>query len=387
MPKLAKRVSLIAESQTLAIDNKAKELLAAGEKVYNFSVGEPDIAPPSSLLRGIIKAFKAGKTKYTAPIGPLDVRKRIADLIFELDGLKYAAEEIALGSGGKQILNNIFQVILNPGEEVIILTPAWVSYAEQVKLAGGKPVFVSTDKNFDLDVSKVLKKINKKTKALIINSPCNPTGAVFSKEKLIELAKKIEKKNLFVVSDEIYQNLVYEGEFYTVASFSSKMREKTIIAHGLSKSHSMTGVRLGFCAASKEIIKAINKIQGQNTGNPCSLIQAAVPEVLDNSGNYEKKYFALFKKRRDFAEKILLKNKTVNLVHPKGAFYFFIDVSKIIPNSVDFCAKLLAEELVALVPGIAFGKEGFVRISFASSFEDLEKGLNKFNKFCRKYSK
>lgn len=385
MEKISKRIQNISESQTLALNSACKELESKGEIVFNFSVGEPDIAPPKMLSDEIMKALDGGCTKYTNPIGITESRVKIAQYISEISGVIYSQNEIALTSGGKQALFNIFQTILNPGDEVIIISPFWVSYVEQVRLAGGEEVLVDTDEHLQLDVKAVARAITKKTRAIILNSPCNPTGIVFEKEKIVELAKLLEEKDIYIISDDVYQTLVYEGEFYQVASYSELVKEKTIIIQSFSKSFSMTGLRLGVIAADKEIISGVAKLQGHAAGNPTSIIQAAVAEIIGKTEEYESAYHKIFKERREMVGKLLAEIEGITFVKPGGAFYYFINIANIENDSMKFATRLLNEKHVAMVPGIAFGKEGYVRMSFAASKEDLESGVALLKEFIENY--
>ncbi|MBU1167178.1 pyridoxal phosphate-dependent aminotransferase [Patescibacteria group bacterium] len=387
MLEISKRIQNIASSQTIAVDSKAKQLICEGKKIYNFAVGEPDIAPPEVLIKAIDKAYHEGKTKYTHPAGTPEVREKVAAHLYGLDKVKYSKDQIVVTNGGKQALFLAFQSIINEGDEVIILKPYWVSYTEQVKLAQGKPVFVDTTDEFQLDIEAIKEALTNKTKAIILNSPSNPTGMVFKKDSIKKLAAELEGKDIYIISDDIYQNLSYDEEFYPIAKYSKKIKEQTIIIQGLSKSHAMTGLRLGFMAANLEVTAAATKLQSQLSSNPNSLLQAASIEVMENSEEYEKKYFELFKSRRDLVVSILEKNDKISFNKPQGAFYVFVNISQIENDSAKFSEKLLEEELVATVPGIAFGMEGFVRLSFASSEKDLKEGLSKFNAFCEKIAK
>lgn len=382
---LSKRIQNIAESQTLAINTLCQELQSKGEEIYNFSVGEPDIYPPELLSEKLQEAFQDGYTKYTNPVGLIKPRETFAAFFSKINKVQFTSKEIALTSGGKQALFATFQVLLNPNDEVIVITPYWVSYLEQIKLAGGKSVLVKTDKSFQLDVVAIKNALSKKTKAIIFNTPNNPTGAVFKKEKIIELAQLLEGTNIYIITDDVYQPLVYEGEFYQIASYSDTIKKQTIIIQSFSKSYSMTGLRLGAVIATEEIINAVGKFQGHASGNPTSIIQIAVSKIPGNVSKYEKEYIELFRKRKNLVLKILSDIPNISFVEPEGALYFFVDISKIEKDAQLFTKKLLQEKHVALVPGDAFGQEGFVRITFASSDEKLIKGLALFKEFCESY--
>lgn len=383
---ISKRIEQIAESQTLAVNTLCQELISQGNEVLNFSVGEPDIAPPASLKDALIESLDEGFTKYTNPIGLTEAREKIAEYFSKQNNFPISSAEIALTSGGKQALFTLFQTIINPEDEVIIFNPFWVSYTEQVKIAGGKPVFVDLDENHNLDIDAFKAALTDKTKAVILNSPSNPTSAVLSAEKIKQLAEILEGRDIAIISDDVYQSLVYEGEFYHIAQYSEQIRKQTIIVQSFSKSLSMTGLRLGAVIANKDIISAIGKFQGHASGNPTSLVQMAVAKIINNEEQYQRDYKELFNARRKIVSKMLKSNIHVSFNEPMGAFYFFINISKLEKNSKEFTEKLLAEKHVALVPGAAFGAEGFVRMSFAASEENLTKGVQLFNSFCEEYN-
>ncbi|MBU1119207.1 pyridoxal phosphate-dependent aminotransferase [Patescibacteria group bacterium] len=387
MLKLSKRVTTIKESKTLAINTKAKGIAATGEKVYNFAVGEPDINPPAILIKEIEKAFNKGFTKYTPPSGLPEAKEKIAKHLGTQMAFSFTKDNIALSCGGKHSLYNVFQAIIGTNDEVIIPRPYWVSYPEQITLSGGKPIFVNSTKDLQLDVKAIANSITRRTKAIVLNSPNNPTGVVFKKEVLTQLAKLLEKKDIFIISDDVYQTLVYTKKPYHIAHYSKNIREKTIIVDSYSKSLAMTGLRLGIVAASKEIVSAIDKLQGQTCGNPTSIIQMGVANTLGRVKTYQKEYLALFTKRRKIVLALLEKNSLISYPTPDGGFYVFINIKKISNDSFDFCEKLLKKHHVALVPGKAFGQEGFVRISFASNVTDLKEGIKRFNTFCKEESK
>ncbi len=385
MKKIYNKITKIEPSKTLEIDMEAKRLKTLGQKVYNFSAGEPDLAPPEFIRESLNQAFNLGKTKYGATTGEISLKNEICQKLKKDNGLSYKPENVAVTNGCKQALYNIFQCILNEGDEVIVYSPYWVSYQAQIELAGGKIKIVKTDKNFEPDLEKTRKAINNKTRAVIINSPNNPTGAVYSREKLQALAKLFIKKDIYVITDDVYEKLVYGEKFYTIAQFMKKKKNKVIVVNGLSKSHALTGLRVGYIVASSDIINLVNKIQSHQTGNVCILAQAATEDALKYGNDFIKKMAKVFEKRRDLVEKILSQNNKISFIKSDGAFYFFINISKIDQDSSRFCNKLLKDKKVAVVPGVAFGLDGYVRISFASSEKDLREGLEKFNEFCKNY--
>lgn len=383
---LSKRIHNISPSQTLAVNTRAKELAAEGNKIYNFSVGEPDIQPPDILLEEITNAYNDKYTKYTNQIGDPDARTKIATYINKLNQTNYTKENIALTSGGKQALFHVFQSIINQGDEVMVIKPFWVSYEEQIKLAGGVPVFVNSQKNFDLDINEIKNNISEKTKAIVINSPSNPTSQIISQEKIDALTKLLaqpEHQHILIISDDVYQTLSYSGNVPHILGQDKSLFERTIIIQSFSKSLSMTGLRLGVVAASKKIIDGISLLQGHASGNPTSIIQIAAANILDKVDVYQKQYLELFKKRKELASKLLSEIPHISFIEPAGAFYFFIDISKISSNSMKFTQDLLEKKHVALVPGVAFGAEGFVRLSFAASEKNLTEGITLLHEFCK----
>lgn len=382
MKKINNKVTKIEQSKTIEIDIEAKRLKALGQKIYNFSAGEPDLEPPKFIKKSLDQSFLQGKTKYGAVTGEENLKEEICQKLKRDNGLSYNQNNIAVTNGCKQALYNIFQCILNEGDEVIIYSPYWVSYKAQVELAGGKVKVIKTNKNFEPDLEKTKEAINNKTRAVIINSPNNPSGAVYSKDKLKELAKLFIKKNIYVICDDVYEKLVYGQKFYSIAQFMKSKKDKVMVVNGISKSHALTGLRVGYVAAAKDIIKLINKLQSQSTGNVCSIAQVVAEDVLKKGDSFVEKSNKIFEKRCNLVEKILKKNSKISFIKPSGAFYYFVNIKKIDNNSDRFCKKLLKEKKIALVPGIAFGMEGYVRISFASSERDLREGLEKFNGFC-----
>ena len=385
--KLDNRISKIAASKTIEVDTAAKKLIASGAKVYNFSCGEPDFSAPAFVRQSLTKAFDQGKTKYGAAIGDLSLREEIARKLKRDNGLSYQAGNIAVTNGCKQALYNVFQAILNEGDEVIVYSPFWVSYTEQIRLAGGIPRIVKTDKNLEPDVERTRRALNSKTRAVIINSPNNPTSMVYSKKRLQELAKLFAKRNIYVITDDVYEKLIYgDTEFYTIAQFMKAAKDRVVVINGISKSYAMTGFRVGYIAASEEIIGLINRLQSHSSGNVCGIAQVAAEDVMKRGDKFVAEGRRVFAKRCDLVTELLEQNEHIKFIQPQGAFYFFVDISGIEPDSSKFCRKLLQKEKIATVPGIAFGQEGYIRISFASSESDLRAGIKKFNQFCEKYA-
>jgi aspartate aminotransferase len=385
---VSRRIAEISESPTLSLNAKVGELKRAGVPVVNFTVGEPDFPTPENVRKAAARAMNAGMTKYTPAAGTPELRKAIADKLKMENGLDYAPANVIATAGGKQALYNAIMAICNPGDEVIIPSPYWVTYPEQVKLAGALPVFAKTQKvgGFRLRSEDIEDHVTKKTKLLIVNSPNNPTGAVCAKGELKKIAQLAVEKGFFVISDEIYEHLTYEGRHVSIASFGGEIKERTITINGAAKAYSMTGWRIGFAAGPEDVIKGMEKLQSHTTSNASSISQAAYLEALTGSQDSVKKMVSEFRIRRRAMVKGLNAMPGVGCRLPGGAFYAFPDVSGCfggeIKNSAQFAEMLLEEARVAVVPGIDFGCEGHVRMSYACSMETIEKGLDAMRKFC-----
>lgn len=389
---IADRARKVKPSPTLAVDSKAKELKSKGFDVVNFGVGEPDFDTPEHIKEAAIKAIKDGFTKYT-PVGGIDELKEAIIEKFEIDnGLKYSKENILVSCGAKHSLYNIAQALFGPGDEVIIPAPYWVSYPDQVLINDAKPVIVETyeEDNFMLRPEILESKITDKTKALILNYPSNPTGFIYSKEALEKIAEIVLRHNIYVISDEIYEKLVYDGQKHiSIASLDDEIKEKTIVVNGLSKAYAMTGWRIGYAAGPVEIIKTMTNIQSQSTSNPTSIAQKAAVAALRGPQDCVEKMRREFEKRRDYLVEALNKINGISCKMPNGAFYVFPNIKSIlgkkinnfkINSSMDLSIYLLEKALVALVPGSAFGAEGYIRISYATSMENLSKGIERIAK-------
>ena len=386
----------IKPSPTIAVTQKARELRAAGKDVIGLGAGEPDFDTPNNIKNAAIKAIKRGDTKYTVVDGTPALKKAIVRKFKKENKLKFSADQITVGTGGKQVLYNAFMATLNKGDEVIIPAPFWVSYPDMVLLAGGKPKIVkcSEQEGFKLTAKKLKKAISKKTKWVIINSPSNPTGAGYSKKEIINLAKVLIKhKRIHILSDDIYEHVRYDNfNFFTIAQVS-KLKERTLTMNGVSKSYSMTGWRIGYAAGPKDIIKAIGKIQSQSTSNPSSISQAAAVEALNGKQGFIKIRSNEFKKRRNFVVKSLNSIEGINCLTPKGAFYVFpsckglLNKKTKLKSDTDFVQKLLEKENVAVVQGSAFGLEGYFRISYATSMKNLKKAMKRIKLFCKSLKK
>ena len=385
----------IKPSPTIAVTQKARELRAAGKDVIGLGAGEPDFDTPDNVKNAAIKAIKNGDTKYTAVDGTPALKKAIIAKFKRENKLSYSADQITVGTGGKQVLYNAFMATLNKGDEVIIPAPFWVSYPDMVLLAGGKPKIVkcTEQEGFKLTPSKLRKAITKKTKWLILNSPSNPTGAGYTKKEIEELAKVLVKnKKVHILSDDIYEHIKYDNfNFYTIAQ-NSKLKDRTLTMNGVSKSYAMTGWRIGYAAGPKDIIKAIGKIQSQSTSNPSSISQAAAVEALNGNQGFIQKRSKAYKERRDFVVKSLSNINGINCLTPNGAFYVFpsckglLNKKTKLKTDTDFVQKLLEKSNVAVVQGSAFGLDGYFRISYATSMQNLKKAMERIKTFCESLS-
>ncbi|MBI5026897.1 MAG: pyridoxal phosphate-dependent aminotransferase [Nitrospirae bacterium] len=393
--KLSNRVNSIKPSPTLAIDAKAKALKASGVDIVNFGVGEPDFDTPANIKEAAIKAIKDGFTKYT-PVGGIDELKAAIVEKFKRDnGLDYEKDEILVSCGAKHSLYNIAQAIFNNGDEVIIPAPYWVSYPDQVTLNDAIPVIVNTDEgnSFRLTPELLSKSITKKTRALILNSPSNPTGLAYDRKNLEAIADIALRYDFSIISDEIYEKLIYDGfKHISIASLSPELKKKTIVVNGLSKSYAMTGWRIGYCAGPKEIIKAMTNIQSQSTSNPTSIAQKAAVEALRGPQDFIPEMVEEFDRRRRYMVERFNKIPDVSCLTPVGAFYTFPKVSsfygknfkgKTIGSSSDLANYLLEEAKVAVVPGSAFGNDNHIRLSYATSMENIKKGLDRIEEALR----
>jgi aspartate aminotransferase len=384
--KISQRAASLAPSLTLAIDSKAKAMKAAGEDVVGFGAGEPDFDTPQHIKDVAAKALADGFTKYTPSAGIPELRQAIADKFKRENGLIYKPSQIIVSCGGKHSCYNTILATCEAGDEVIIPAPYWLSYPEMVKLAGAKPVILpTTDKTeFKVTPEQLRAAITPNTRLFILNSPSNPTGSVYSPEEVKALGDICVEKNVLIMSDEIYEHLLYDGaKVKSVASFSPAHFEHTIIVHGLAKAYSMTGWRLGFLAAPEPIAKAIDAVQSHSTSNPTSFAQKGGVEALNGPQDHLAKWLVEFDKRRRYAHAKLNSIPGITCVNAKGAFYLFPNISGTGLKSSEFCAKLLEQEKVAAVPGIAFGADDYIRLSYATSMANIEKGLERIDRFCR----
>jgi len=381
----------IKPSPTIAVTSKAREMRAAGKDVIGLGAGEPDFDTPDNIKEAAIEAIRKGDTKYTAVDGTPALKKAIQAKFSRENHLSYEIDQISVGTGGKQVLYNAFMATINKGDEVIIPAPYWVSYPDIVLLAGGKPKIIKCDEknNFKLTPEKLKKAISKKTKWIIINSPSNPTGSGYTKDEIIALSKILIKyKNLYILSDDIYEHITYDGfKFFTIAQIE-KLKSSPLTMNGVSKSYSMTGWRIGYAAGPKEIIKAMAKIQSQSTSNPTSISQAAAVEALNGTQDFISERSNSFKERRNFVVDSLNNIKGISCLSPEGAFYVFPNCKKLLNKKTklktdkDFVQKLLEKAEVAVVQGSAFGLDGYFRISYATSMENLKKAMKRIKSFC-----
>lgn len=387
----------ISPSPTLSIDSKFKEMKANGEDVVGFGAGEPDFDTPQHIKDAAIAAIQAGKTKYTPAAGTLALRKAVAEKFKRENGLDYKPTDIVVSNGAKHSLVNAFMAICNPGDEVIIPAPYWVSYPEMVKIADGVPVIVNSteEDNFKVTAAKLREAITDKTRAIVLNSPSNPTGMVYTEEELREIAELAVEKNIYVVSDEIYEHLIYEGKHVSIASFNDQIKDLTIVINGVSKTYAMTGWRIGYAAANGDIAKAMANIQSHASSNPNSIAQEATVAAL--TGGYEEvdRMRRHFMKRRDFMVHYINSMEKISCMKPHGAFYIMMNISqligeefygRVIRSSDDFAEVFLQVAKVAVVPGSGFGAENYVRWSYATSMDNIVEGLERLQKFLdRKY--
>lgn len=391
---VSKKVGEIAPSLTLEITAKAKKLKAEGVSIIGFGAGEPDFNTPEYITNAAKHALDIGFTKYTPAAGMPELKEAICKKFLKDNGLSYEPSQIVVSTGAKSSLFHAICAMVDEGDEVILPSPYWLTYPELVKLAGGKTVFIKTTANdgYKMTEKELSAAVTDKTKLLILNSPNNPTGAVYSEKELSAIAKVCEEKGLYVISDEIYEKLVYGGEKHvSIAALSPYMKEHTVVVNGMSKSYSMTGWRIGYLAAPKDIAKAVSSMQSHTTSNACSIAQYASVAALESeeSDKFIEKMQKTFDERRIYMVKTLQAIKGVVLPEPKGAFYVFVDVSAFygksfqgekVTGSLSF-AELALKKGVAVVPGIAFGDDGCIRLSYAISIEDIKEGLKRLAEF------
>ncbi len=384
--KVSRRAALLSPSLTLAIDAKAKQMKAEGLDVVGFGAGEPDFDTPQHIKDAAAQALAAGFTKYTPSSGIPELRQAIADKFQRENGTSYQPSQVIVSCGGKHSCYNVVLATCEEGDEVLIPSPYWLSYPEMVKLAGATPVVVETtdETEFKLTPQQLRAAITPRTRLLILNSPSNPTGSVYSPDEMKAIGDVCVEKDVLVLSDEIYEHLLYDGaQHRSMASFSKDHYDHTVVTHGFAKAWSMTGWRLGFLAAPAPIAKAIDAVQSHSTSNPTSFAQKGAVAALTGPQDHLPRWLAEYDKRRSFAWQRLNAIPGLSCVNAKGAFYLFPNISGTGMKSVDFCAKLLEAEKVAAVPGIAFGADDYFRLSYATSMANLEKGLERIERFVR----
>ena len=396
MTELSDNISRIKPSATMAVTNKARELKAAGKDIIGLGAGEPDFDTPENIKTAAINAINDGDTKYTAVDGTPSLKKAIIEKFKRENNLDYLADQISVGTGGKQIIFNALLATVNPGDEVIIPAPYWVSYPDIVDFAGGESIIVKCNEtsNFKITAEQLEENINENTKWFILNSPSNPTGSCYTESELSEISKVIEKyPHVNVMTDDIYEHLVYDDfVFKTISEVNPNIKNQTLTINGVSKAYAMTGWRIGYAAGEQKLIKAMGKLQSQSTSNPSSVSQAAAVEALNGDQSFLKTRAEVFKKRRDYVVNALNKIDGVSCEMPEGAFYVFPNCSgiigkktkngKILDNDEDVVTALLEDAGVAVVQGSAFGLEGYFRISYATSDELLSSACNRISEFC-----
>ena len=396
MSIVSNNLKRIKPSPTLAVNQKARELKAAGKDVISLGAGEPDFDTPDNIKQAAIRAINDGDTKYTAVDGTPVLKDAIIKKFKRENNLEYQVDQVTVGAGGKHVIYNAMVATLNEGDEVVIPAPYWVSYPDIVLLAGGTPIILECNEKqgFKINPSELEKSITKKTKWIILNSPSNPTGACYTEKDIKEISNVLIKHpHVYILSDDIYEHVAYEGfKFFTIAQVA-ELKERVLTMNGVSKAYSMTGWRIGYAAGPKEIVKAIAKIQSQSTTNPSSISQAAAVEALNGKQDFIKERATSFQERRDFVVKALNDIEGIECLNPDGAFYVFPSckgligkkdsTGKELKTDTDFVQSLLENSGVAVVQGSAFGLEGFFRISYATSMLNLKKALEKISFFCK----
>ena len=392
---LSKKAQAVKPSSTLAITAKAKELKAQGKDVVGFGAGEPDFNTPDNVCEAAVEAINGGFTKYTPASGTNELKEAICKKFKEFNGLDYKPNQIVISNGGKHGLSNVFDAILNPGDEVIIPAPYWLSYPEMVKLSDGVPVVITGTKEngYKVTAKQVEDAITDKTKALVLNTPSNPTGMIYTEEELRAIADVVVKKDIYVVADEMYEYLIYGDEKHvSIASFNEEIYKRTITCSGLSKSYAMTGWRIGYTGSSAEIAKLMSSIQSHATSNPNSIAQAAAVEALNGPQDMVESMKEEFDRRRQYMYKRVCEMPHVSTLEPKGAFYVFIDTEEAltkeykgekIGTTARMAEILLEDYAVAVIPCADFGFPNYIRLSYAISMEQIEKGLDRIENFLK----
>ncbi|MGL9725699.1 MAG: pyridoxal phosphate-dependent aminotransferase [Wolbachia sp.] len=397
MLELAKRISLMKPSPTITVTDKVNRLKSEGKRICVLAAGEPDFDTPDHIKKVAIQAINEGKTKYTAVDGTRELKEAIINKLKRDNNLEYTLNQVYVGTGAKQVLFNLFMATINSGDEAIIPAPYWVSYVDMISLFGGVSVVAECKQNFKLTPELLKSKIMKKTKWLILNSPNNPTGIVYTYDELKSIAQVLlEYPHVNVVTDDIYEHVIYDEKFFTIAQVEPKLYDRTFVVNGVSKAYAMTGWRIGYITGRSDVIKAISTLQSQSTSNPNSIAQAAAVEALNGDHSFLKERTKIFKDRRDFVIEKLNSALGLSASTPQGAFYLFVSCEgllgkstksgKIINSDFDFTEYLLEDHLVAVIPGIAFGLKNFIRISYATSQKQLEIGCNSIIRACKMLS-
>ncbi|GFZ29605.1 aminotransferase [Clostridium zeae] len=393
---LSKKIEALTPSITLSITAKANEMKKTGVNVISFAAGEPDFNTPKNIIDSAISAMENGHTKYTPASGLLELKKAVCKKFIDDNGLEYSPSQVIISNGAKQCLGNLFLALLNPGDEVIVPTPYWVSYPELIKIADGVPVYVQCEEenDFKYTIENLKQSLTDKTKALLLNSPNNPTGTIYSKEELVEIANFAKENDLYIVSDEIYEKLIYGGEkHFSIAAVSEDAFNRTIVINGLSKTYAMTGWRIGYAAGPENVIKLMSSIQSHMTSNPNTIAQHAAIEALNSPVKLVEDMVIEFEKRRNYMVSKLSEVENVKIINPSGAFYVMVNISyylkkkfgeTIIEDSKMFSELLLEASAVATVPGIAFGLDDYIRLSYATSIDNIEEGVKRLKSFINK---
>lgn len=392
--KISKKASAISPSPTLAIDSKFKEMKKEGIPVVGFGAGEPDFNTPENIKNAGIEAIKNNITKYTPASGTLELKAAVCQKLKRDTGLEYSTSNIVISNGGKHSLTNTFTCICDPGDEVILPAPYWVSYPEMIKLADAVPVIIegAEENNFKFTAEQLESAITPKTRALVLNTPSNPTGMVYTRDELEKIAEIAVKNNIYIIFDEIYEKLVYEGEHTNIATLGDEIRDLTIIVNGLAKTYAMTGWRIGYVAANKKLAKAMGNIQSHATSNPNSIAQAAAVEALNGDQSIIETMKKTYIERRDYMVDKINSIDGLSCKTPHGAFYVFMNVKdvlnkehygKMINTANELCQDILDRALVALVPSEGFGVDGYVRLSYATSMDTIKTGLDRIEKYLK----
>ncbi len=385
--RIAERLTLVKPSSTLAITSKAKKLKAEGKDVVSFGAGEPDFDTPDFVKAAAIEALNGGFTKYTPTTGIPELKSCIAEKFARDNGLSYAANQIIVSCGAKHSIFNALMALVGAGDEVLIPSPFWVSYPEMVRLCQATPRFIETSpqNDFKLDIATLRDQVTPRTKVLVLNSPSNPVGCVYTLPELEQIAQLCVQKGIFVISDEIYEKIIYDGlRHYSIASLGKEIYDLTVTVNGLSKSHSMTGWRIGYIGAPADIAAAVSNLQDHSTSNPTSIAQKAAVAALKAGDAFTEKMCAQFRQRRDYLMKRVSSMPKLSFIRAQGAFYLFCGIGGTKLDSATFAARALEEILVAVIPGDAFGRDDYIRLSFATSLQEIEKGMDRLETWLKK---